>query len=295
MENSIIQGAYDMHVHAGPDVMPREFDCLEAAQRMADAGMAGLVVKNHYFATSPSAKIANARCPGFKVIGSITLNNSVGGMNPIAVDIAGRDGAKVVWFPTVDTQSSIHDAEKLEKGKQPYWVSVLLGLKADGVTLNPVEVLDKDDKILPGVIEVLDVIANHGMILCTGHLSVKECVALVKAAHERKVERIICTHVDSPLAFYEIELQLELVKKYGAYMEHCLNGCTTGKVTWEVCLDQILKVGVDRVILSTDLGQTGRPYPNEGLLQFANWLLGCGVRETDVRKTFVDNAIQLLS
>jgi hypothetical protein len=294
MSQSIISGAYDMHIHAGPDVLPRKRDCVELAKIMSDAGMAGTVVKNHYFTTSPWAKIANRLYPDFKVIGSITLNNSVGGMNPIAVDIAGRDGAKLVWFPTVDTPSAINDAEKLPEGKRPYWVSVLLELKADGVTLNPIKVLDENGKVLPEVVEVLDAIAKYDMILCTGHISVEEAFAVIKVAHERKVERIICTHCDSPLAFYEIEQQQELVRKYGAYMEHCLNGCTTGKVSWEVCLEQVKKVGCDHVIMSTDLGQVGRKDPNEGLLDFAEWMLKNGISETDVRRTIADNPKKLL-
>ncbi|MDR3280755.1 MAG: DUF6282 family protein [Synergistaceae bacterium] len=294
MAGTIITGAYDMHVHAGPDVLPRKSDCLEFADIMSKAGMAGFVSKNHYFTTSPWAKIANSRNPGFKVIGSITLNNTVGGMNPFAVDIAGRDGAKVVWFPTIDTLTCINEAELMPEGKRPYWVSVLLELKADGMRVSPVNVVDENGKVLPEVIDVLDVIAKHEMILCTGHITVKEAFAVIKAAHERHVDRIICTHCDSPLAFFEIEQQLELVNKYGVYMEHCLNGCTTGKVTWEVCLEQIKKIGYDHVLLSTDLGQVGRQDPNEGLEFFAKWLLENGATENEVRKTIVDNPKKLL-
>ena len=42
MKDSIITGAYDLHVHPGPDVMPRKFDDFELAERVVDSGMAGL-------------------------------------------------------------------------------------------------------------------------------------------------------------------------------------------------------------------------------------------------------------
>ena len=35
-------------------------------------------------------------------MGTITLNRAVGGMNALAVEVAAREGARVVWFPTVD-------------------------------------------------------------------------------------------------------------------------------------------------------------------------------------------------
>lgn len=295
MKDTIITGAYDMHIHTGPDIMDRKLDFLEEAERVVNVGMAGYVIKSHYFTSSSWAKVANQRVPGCQTFGSIVLNNSVGGMNPYAVDACARDGGKVVWFPTVDTVAAIKKTEHVEEGgRRPFWLDILLSLQADGIELKPVQLLDGNGKVLPEVVDVLDVIAKNDMILCTGHISVREAKEVLKVAKERKVERIICTHVDSQLCFYEIEEQLEVIKKYGAYMEHCSNSCTTGKVPWEVALAQINAIGCDHIIISTDLGQAKHKYPDEGLLDFANWMLESGISETDVRKTICDNPKQLL-
>ena len=48
----LIQGAYDLHVHSAPDVMPRKMDDLEMAQRIVASGMAGYALKSHYFCTA---------------------------------------------------------------------------------------------------------------------------------------------------------------------------------------------------------------------------------------------------
>lgn len=85
MSDTIITGAYDMHIHTGPDIMDRKLDFLEEAERVRDAGMAGYVIKSHYFPSSSWAKVANARVPECQTFGSIVLNNSVGGLNPYAV------------------------------------------------------------------------------------------------------------------------------------------------------------------------------------------------------------------
>ena len=45
MSDTIITGAYDMHIHTGPDIMDRKLDFLEEAERVRDAGMAGYVIK----------------------------------------------------------------------------------------------------------------------------------------------------------------------------------------------------------------------------------------------------------
>ena len=36
----LIQGAYDLHVHSAPDVMPRKLDDLEMARRVIEIGRA---------------------------------------------------------------------------------------------------------------------------------------------------------------------------------------------------------------------------------------------------------------
>ena len=38
-----------------------------------------------------------------RVVGTLTLNWAVGGMNALAVEIAAREGARIVWMPTVDS------------------------------------------------------------------------------------------------------------------------------------------------------------------------------------------------
>lgn len=66
------------------------------------------------------------------------------------------------------------------------------------MTLQPVRLLDDDGRLVPEAIEVLDVIARYDMVLATGHISVREAKELIKVAKERKVERIVCTHVGFP-------------------------------------------------------------------------------------------------
>lgn len=42
----LVRGAYDLHVHIKPDVIPRRTHDLELAQRFREQGLGGLVLKS---------------------------------------------------------------------------------------------------------------------------------------------------------------------------------------------------------------------------------------------------------
>ena len=65
--------------------------------------------------TVERAQVVAAAVPGVVVLGAITLNRSVGGLNPLAVEVAARQGARIVWFPTVSAVNEQH--EVLRRGQ----------------------------------------------------------------------------------------------------------------------------------------------------------------------------------
>src|SRR5213083_2203741 len=100
-----LEGAYDLQVHVGPDVIARRIDDIDCAKEFLARGMKGFVLKSHYIQTGERAQVVTKAVPGSRVFGAVTLNHSVGGLNPVAVEIAGRSGCKIVWFPTVDAKN----------------------------------------------------------------------------------------------------------------------------------------------------------------------------------------------
>jgi hypothetical protein len=289
--NPLLKDAYDLHVHSAPDILPRKIDDIEMTQRVIASGMKGYAIKSHYFCTAERAQTIRKIYPLCNAIGTITLNSSVGGINPMAVEMAGRAGAKLVWFPTVDSANEIKHLEQSPAEKLPYWAQIKQQMKSEGI-VSPTISLLKNDKLTDEVFAVLDIIARFNIILATSHISKPETFALVKAAKERKVGRIIITHVDFPSTFYSIEEQKGLVKQ-GAFVEHCYTTPATGKVTWDVVMEQIRAIGPERVVIATDLGQVTGVFPDEGLGLFAEKLLGNGFSELDVRKMIVENPASL--
>src|SRR3954468_8168646 len=75
----LLAGGYDMHVHSGPDVLPRKFDDAGLAERTRESGMAGFVIKSHYVCTADRANLIRQIYPDVHAYGGIALNNAVGG------------------------------------------------------------------------------------------------------------------------------------------------------------------------------------------------------------------------
>lgn len=292
MEN-ILKGAYDLHVHSGPDIMPRKFDDLELAERIRDSGMAGYVMKSHYFNTAQRGDLVRKIIPECNAVGAIALNQSVGGINPLAVEMAARSGAKLVWFPTTDSENEQKFVfGKGDQTKLPYWATIVKDLKDEGVEIPPINIL-KDGELTQETLEVLDTIAKYNIILATGHLSHEETFALVEEASKRGVKKIIITHVDFPSTFYSIEDQKKLAE-YGAYMEHNYVTWKSGKVDFDVTVEQIRALTPEKVIIATDLGQANNVYPDEGLLEFAKRLIDEGFTKEEIRTMIVDNPTKLV-
>src|ERR1700686_4447932 len=81
-----LSGAIDMHAHADPDGTPRKIDAIDLARLAKQRGMRAIVLKNHYEPTASLAYIVRKVVPGIEVFGGISLDLTVGGVNPAAVE-----------------------------------------------------------------------------------------------------------------------------------------------------------------------------------------------------------------
>ena len=294
MVKELIRGAYDMHIHSAPDVLPRKFNDIVLAEHAVEAGMAGVVLKSHYICTADRAALINELFPKLKAFGGLVLNNSMGGLNPQAVDVAGRLGNKVVWFPTVDAENEAKNiAGAPVPGKpEPYWMSIARSMLEKGISGGPVKVV-VDGQVTEAARQCMEVIAEYDMILATGHIAPNEMIPVVKAAREAKVNRVIITHPEFPATFLTIDEQKEL-GKYDVMFERCFTQPFTGKVEWSTVYENIRTIGAASTILSTDLGQSNAPWVEEGMGMFIENLLDNGFSESDIETMSHHNAGQIL-
>jgi hypothetical protein len=289
----LVRGAFDLHVHIGPDVVERRIDDVALARRFEEVGLAGFVLKSHYTSTAERAAVVRGVVPGVRAMGALSLNVAVGGMNPLAVDIAGREGAHTVWMPTVDAENETIGRSAPQPGETvPVWAKLQRELIADGIDVPAVPVVDADGAVLPETRDVLGAIAKHGMVLATGHLSTAEIFAVVDAAFEEGVRDVVVTHPDYPAQNISIDDQVELARR-GALLERCFVQPYTGKCSWERWLEGTKAVGPERTLLSTDLGQIKNPPVEDGLPLLAEKLLEAGFGEDEVRTMAVENTRRL--
>jgi hypothetical protein len=278
-----IQGAFDLQVHVAPDVIERRTDDIDLAKDFLAHGLRGFVLKSHYIPTAERAQVVAKAVPGIEAYGAIALNHSVGGLNPVAIEIAGRSGNKIVWAPTVDAANET--AGRLDGGseKLPFWAKIQREIAAAGITRPPMTVLDTDGKISGEARQCLELIAKYNMILATGHLGRHEIFPLVKEARALGVKRIVITHAEFPSQNLSGDEQAELAD-LGAIIEHCFTTFHTNKAPWEAVFANIRRTGVERTMLSTDLGQKTNPPVAEGFAMFAQKLLDAGFSSAEVNR-----------
>jgi len=294
MYEQLLENAYDLHVHTAPDVVERKLDDFEYAERLLKLGMKGFAIKSHYFCTAERAWHVNKLYPGIRAMGCITLNNSVGGINPLAVETAARDGAKLVWMPTFNADNEVQYLfNKAGYEVLPPWAQVELERKRQGKPLTSIAIL-QDGKLKPAVYEVLKLVKEYDLILATGHLGKEEIYALAAAAKEMKMTKLVVTHPTFSSIALSKEEQKELADM-GAYMEQCF-GVISPKygMTWDELYGIIRYVGPEKTILSSDLGQVNNPYPDEGLLEFVTRLAEQGFSRDEIRRMTAENTSYLV-
>ncbi len=284
----LLRGAFDTHVHISPDVVPRKIDDISLAHRFRELGLSGFVLKSHYGSTAERASVVRAAVPGVQVLGAISLNRAVGGVNPLAVEVAAREGARIVWLPTVDAINESHERDAPPGSKVPVWVKFQQELRDQGIEIEPVRVVDDGGAVLADLRQVLAMIARHELVLATGHLGRDEIFAVVDAALEEGVSEIVITHPDFPSQNLSVEDQRALADR-GALLERCFVTPHSGKIPWERWIENIRAAGAERSILSTDLGQTSNPPVEDGMALMVDRLLEAGFEDHEVHAMAVLN------
>ena len=287
---ALVAGAYDLHVHIAPDVPRRRIDDVSLAHRFAELGLAGFALKSHYTSTAERAQVVSGVVPGIRAIGALTLNRAIGGMNALAVEIAAREGARIVWLPTFDSPAETAGRTEPKPGdKVPIWAKLQHELRSLGLGVEAVQVTDGAGGVLPETRDVLSAVARHGLVLATGHLSRDDAFAVVDAALAEGVGTVVVTHPEFTSQRYSVEDQVALAER-GCIFDRCLSTPWSGKADWDYVFEGIRAVGIERNIFSSDFGNPDYPPVEDGVALWADRLLGAGFGEDDVREAIVGNS-----
>jgi hypothetical protein len=268
-----LKGAIDIHVHSNPDNVPRSIDGLEVAKMSLQKGMRGIVLKNHFDPTAGLAYLARKAAPGLEVFGGIDLNLPVGGMNVNAVEhmtqMNGKFG-RLVWMSTFD-------AENGARGR-----SLFVRVAQNG-------------QLLPETKAVIASIAKHQLVLASGHTSAQEALLMFEEGKRLGVQHMVATHGMASPTSLTVE-QAKHAISLGAFIEFCgaYLAAPGAQERVDRFAEQIRQVGVEHVVLSSDLGKEGETLPPEGLATFLEALRKKGFSDQELDRMAKQNPATLL-
>ena len=269
----------DLHVHIGPEIFPRKFT-VQTLIRKERGKINGMALKNHLYPTMPLINsVENDK--EIVLIGSVTLNNYLGGLNPDAIYASAKISELpiIVWFPTINADNFL----KQSRHEIPLeWVSKDFKSRLSK-DVKGIKIVNDDGKLTGDTIKVLEAIKENDCILATGHVSWQEAEELVKTAVEMKIKRIIITHPIYQLIDMPVEVQRVLVKNPGVFVEQNYAMFLIDKIPIEKIAEQIKAIGADNCIISSDMGQISSPSPSDGMGEFVKLLLEQGISEEDIK------------
>jgi hypothetical protein len=282
MSKIVLDGAIDLHCHFGPESVigtPHAVDAIEAATDAAALGFGAIVLKSHDFPTNSVAHLVGQTVDRVRVYGSVCCDFCIGGLNPGAVETALRDGAAIVWLPTISSQQDVENG-----------VAALLGVPGPGIRL-----LDDAGRLRSEAEEILALIAQYDAIAATGHTSAEEHFAVARSFGDRG--RLVVTHAMNPGAGPHLSIgQCVELAALGAYIELSAATCMVshGPSVADV-VQAIDTIGPEMVVLSTDYGWSkDLPRPAAGLHSYVDALWDEGATEVQLRRMVCDNPASLL-
>jgi hypothetical protein len=284
----VLDGTVDLHCHSGPSPFPRRLDHVQASYEGARIGMRAALVKSHHHNTvmdllAMGPQLKDAPTPMY---GGVALNSEVGGINPSAVAVAINMGGRCVWGPTVSAAQHI-EAHRHDDGF-PH--------NTGNLYEEEVSVFDASGNVSAETELVTQLVADAGILLTGGHLDGESMVAFFETASRNGVTRMLVHHPD-----YIIKASDQAIEKMlslGAFVEHELS-MYDPRVTapdWpiEQLVDWIHKIGPERTVIDSDLGQVGNPLPVDAYLLVVQQLLDHGIPEADIRQMICKNTAFLL-
>jgi hypothetical protein len=290
-DTELLKGAIDIHIHHGPDLYPRIQNPFELARDAQAAGFRALCLKTHNFPTVSLALLTRELYPDLDVFGSIACNYQVGGINPNAVEAAIKYGARQVWLPTID--STNHAKVTGSVGQHGKGLTIVGGISQYALNQPRIYLLDADGQLSEELKEIIQLVADAGIILNLGHTSFAEMQAVAQQAKRQNVKKIVCDH---PFFLHlDIAQQLALADQ-GVWINY-----TAGELLprwWRVSISDfaaaIRKVGVKRSVISSDCGQLHNPPMVEALRIVCQLLLEEGFDADDVRVLLHHNPAELI-
>ncbi|MBW1973830.1 MAG: hypothetical protein JRI44_13495, partial [Deltaproteobacteria bacterium] len=282
-----ISNAYDLHIHSNPSLFERIGDDIYIANHAKEAGLTGILLKNHFESTVGRAAIVKNIIGDLYIFGGLVLNSFAGGLNPVAVETALKLGAKEIWLPTIDSKA--HAKVFGHLGGFGYQESVTK-VKREAITI-----LD-DGKIKEEVKIIVELVRDYDVILGTAHLGKDEIFLLAEFAHQINFSKLLITHPFFNPPNLNVKELVRLVQ-LGSKIELCGGNLypIPGVGRIDNYRETIREVGAESIILTSDAGQPRKSLPYEVLRVFSQCLMEKGITQSEIDIMVKENPAYLLS
>ncbi len=291
-----LEGMIDLHIHTIPDGFPRLLDDIETVAQAKAVKMRAVMLKGHVTVTPDRAYIAQrAVGGGIEVYGMICLNTPVGGMNPEAVKMAIRMGAKAVWMPSMWAEN--HARYVRESQKHMGYETTGMQFPEPGETI-----LTPEGRMKPEVREILKLVADHDLMLSTGHLTLQESHLLLDEAKKMGIKKLIVHTVNYHVLHYPLDDLKKMVEK-GAYLEYGFTSLPypiwepadpKRRITLDDVVTSMRAVGVEHCVITSDAGQVSSPPPVECMRLWIEFLKIKGFKPAEIDCMAKTNPARLL-
>lgn len=292
ISRELLVGAFDLHTHGYPEIH-KDFgialDDIEQAEYAESKGMAGYLLKSHIWPTMDRVYHVRQRGSKIKLVSSIVLNSLVGGIKPGILEAAILQGCEAAFFPTWTSANDLRNGgfsrtiRRELPSLEPYMAVGLSVTNADG-------------RLTKDACDVLKVAKEADILLSTGHLSGKECVALSREAERIGFRKLVFTHPDSNSVAATDEEILEAAR-CGAFIEWTLHGMMpkSQRINPSKTVEWINRIGPSQCVLTTDVfGPSSLPEPDE-LQLYLGILYDLGVSVDDIKLMSNTNPLSLVS
>ena len=290
----LMEGAVDVHAHAYPEHSLKtesRVDCLEWARLAKEAGMRGFVMKSHIWPTVVQAYEVAKLVEGIEIMGSITLNFTVGGLSESAVALAGELGAKVVFLPTWSARNDISRSGVMLNRIRKICPLIDNTIEKEG---GGIYILDNNGEVKPQVRDILEIAKSYNMAVSSGHISIEESIKLAELAGRTGV-RFFLSHPHNKTISATVEQQKQIAG-LGGYIEHTFIACMPMhlRVNPREIAESIKAVGVDMSLITSDTFGPWNPPAPEVFRMFIRTLLELGFSEKQISVLARENPAKLV-
>jgi len=289
IEDDILVGAVDHHIHAFPDFVHRSQNMVQVAVDASRARMRAVAFKDHWNLTAGEAYLVQRQVDEMvldgrlehrvEVYGGLGLNL---GISAEAVRIGIKyPNFKCIWFPTFKSYG---------------WARFAGIEERDDPSQGYVRLVDPDGVVLPEVQEVMRIAADAEVAIGLGHTDYEELLPLATFAREVGV-RTVLDHPLLELNKLTLEQMIELSRLgtyVGTYCQPMIPSIYQPIADPFETVEVLKAVGAERCVAATDFGQVLHLDAIDGLRVFVRALLGFGVDPADVRTIVVDTPAALL-